>query len=102
MEWKPIEEERIWDDINCAWKRMSSEQRNLWEIIKIIPEKWKQEPWENEGGGFWVVAIIGKTVVWFNDIEDGYNKVNLFRIQKNRRILVQPRRARVGYSENNK
>jgi hypothetical protein len=88
MEWKPIEEERIWDDINCAWKRMSSEQRNLWEIIKIIPEKWKQEPWENEGGGFWVVAIIGKTVVWFNDIEDGYNKVNLFRIQKNRRILV--------------
>ncbi len=26
------------------------------------------------GGGFWVVAIIGNTVVWFNDIEDGFNR----------------------------
>lgn len=26
-----------------------------------------------EGGGFWVVAILGKSVVYYNDIEEGYN-----------------------------
>jgi hypothetical protein len=25
------------------------------------------------GGGFWVVAIMGERVVWFNDIEEGFN-----------------------------
>ncbi|WP_028582204.1 hypothetical protein [Desulfogranum japonicum] len=74
MKWQPIKEEEIWDDLNQSWKRMSYEQRNLWEVIKIIPEKWKQDPWGNAGDGFWVVAIIGKTVVWYNDIEEGYNR----------------------------
>lgn len=74
MNWQPISEEKIWDDINSAWKRMSFQQRNFWEIIRIDPEKWIQNPWGEEGNGFWVVAIIGKTVVWYNDIEDGYNR----------------------------
>jgi hypothetical protein len=26
------------------------------------------------GGGFWAVALVGQTVVWFNDIEDGFNR----------------------------
>lgn len=26
-----------------------------------------------EGGGFWVVAILGKSVIYYNDIEEGYN-----------------------------
>ncbi|WP_457321144.1 hypothetical protein [Roseateles sp. P5_E11] len=29
--------------------------------------------WEG-GGGFWAVAVIGGMVVWFNDIEDGFNR----------------------------
>ena len=74
MMWQPITEEQIWDKINEAWKRMTPPQRNLWEVIRIDPEKWKQEPWGKEGNGFWVVAIFGKTVVWYNDIEDGFNR----------------------------
>ena len=46
----------------------------IWEIIKIHPVKWHQEPYGNEGGGFWVVALIGSTVIWFNDIEGGFNQ----------------------------
>jgi len=74
MTWKPITEAEIWDDINASWERMSMPQRKLWEVIKIDPEKWLQDPWGNEGGGFWVVAIFGKNVVWYNDIEDGFNR----------------------------
>lgn len=74
MEWKAITEEQLWDDLNSSEARMSREQRNLWEVIRILPEKWKQVPWGNEGEGFWVIAIYGRTAIWYNDIEDGYNR----------------------------
>ncbi len=45
----------------------------FWEYIKIKPEKWIEKTMGNEGGGFWVVGIIGKSVIYFNDIEEGYN-----------------------------
>jgi hypothetical protein len=72
--WKPISEELIWQKINDSWGRMSPPQQRLWELIKVPPEKWKQNPWGNEGGGFWVVAIYGNTVIWYNDIEEGFNR----------------------------
>jgi hypothetical protein len=28
----------------------------------------------SSGGGFWVVAIVGQTVIWYNDIEEGFNR----------------------------
>ena len=46
---------------------------NLFEALRIEPEKWLLEPWGNEGGGFWVVAVCGKWAVWYNDIEEGFN-----------------------------
>ncbi len=52
---------------------MNPAQRSLWEATKIAPEKWTQEPYGRDGGGFWVVALLGRNVVWFNDIEDGFN-----------------------------
>ena len=30
-------------------------------------------PWGDRDGGFWVVAVIGRHAVYFNDIEDGFN-----------------------------
>lgn len=74
MNWQPISEGKIWDDINDSYDRMSIEQRRVWETIKIIPEKWMQEPWGAEGAGFWVVAIVGNSVIWYNDIEEGWNR----------------------------
>ena len=72
--WKPTSEEEILEEINAAWRRMSIPQRRLWETISIEPEKWQQHPWGDEGSGFWAVAILGRTVVWYNDIEDGFNR----------------------------
>ena len=53
---------------------MDWEQTYFWESIKIDPVKWDLHPWGDEGGGFWVVAIMGNTVLWYNDIEDGFNR----------------------------
>ncbi|MBN1009126.1 hypothetical protein [Amphritea pacifica] len=74
MAWEPISEEELRSDIEDALDRMSLEQRKIWDVIKIEPKKWHQEPWGNEGGGFWVVALIGDRVIWYNDIEDGFNQ----------------------------
>ncbi len=67
-------EEEIWDEINSSWERMSYPQRNLWEVIRIDYEKWQQHPYGDKGGGFWVVAIFGNTIIWYNDIEEGFNR----------------------------
>jgi len=73
MGWEPISEAEIWDELNQAAGRMTVPQERFWEAIRIPPEKWAQEPYGNLGGGFWAVAVIGRIVVWFNDIEDGFN-----------------------------
>jgi hypothetical protein len=74
MDWSPLSESDLWDLMNEAWDRMSVEQRRLWDVIRVSPAKWRLNPWGNQGNGFWVVAVIGNTVVWYNDIEDGFNR----------------------------
>jgi hypothetical protein len=69
-----VNETDLLDEVNRDWNQMSLVQRRLWEVIKIPPQKWQQHPWGDAVGGFWVVAILGSTVVWFNDIEEGFNR----------------------------
>ena len=74
MKWRPTSESEIWEQLNKSYERMSLPQRRLWEVIKIAPIKWSQLPYGDEGNGFWVVAIFSSTVIWYNDIEDGFNR----------------------------
>lgn len=74
MDWQPTSEAEIWDEMNAAWDRMNIPQRRLWQAIRINPEKWQLHPWGDAGGGFWVVGVIGNIVVWYNDIEGGFNR----------------------------
>ena len=74
MKPQSISEAGIWEEINSSYERMSLEQKRFWEVIKINPEKWQEEICGREGGGFWAVAIIGKSVIWYNDIEEGFNR----------------------------
>jgi len=73
MDWEPISEARLWDKIIAAEGRMNPQIFRLWEAIKINPEKWTHKTYGKPSGGFWVVAIIGNRVIWFNDNEDGFN-----------------------------
>jgi len=51
----------------------SEEQCSFFAQASIAPAKWRLSPWGDEGGGFWVVAVHGSRVLWYNDIEDGFN-----------------------------
>jgi hypothetical protein len=74
MKWEPILESELLEELNNSFNRMNDKQKKLWDIIKISPEKWRQEPYGNEGNGFWVIAIFDNTVIWYNDIEEGFNQ----------------------------
>ncbi|MDD1609339.1 MAG: hypothetical protein LUO95_01670 [Methylococcaceae bacterium] len=75
MDWQPISELEILDNIILAEARMNIEQQRFWNTIKINPKKWQQTTYGDgdEGNGFWAVAVIEQFVIWFNDIEDGFN-----------------------------
>ncbi|MGB7195561.1 MAG: hypothetical protein WBD81_19065 [Collimonas pratensis] len=74
MDWEPISEASLWDKINAAEIRMNPQQARLWEAIRVLPHKWEEKSYGELGNGFWIVAIIGTTVIWYNDIEDGFNR----------------------------
>jgi hypothetical protein len=71
--WKPIIIDKLEAVIEESELDMSKGCLRFWEYIKINPEKWNLSPEGDVGGGFWVVAVIGKTCIYYNDIEDGFN-----------------------------
>lgn len=74
VDWEPISEAALGDRIRQGYADMPREHQHLWDAISIVPAKWEQHPYGDAGGGFWAVAVIGRTVIWFNDVEDGFNR----------------------------
>lgn len=74
-----MDEAKLWDLINDSRERMSPSQKRLWERVQVAPAKWACEPHSGINGGFWVVGLIGQSVVWFNDIEDGFQRSSYVR-----------------------
>jgi len=74
VDWKPISKAAVQARIAQAVARMTTAQLRLWKAIEVEPVKWQQHPYRDQGGGFWVVAVIGQTVIWYNDIEEGFNR----------------------------
>lgn len=73
MDWTPIDREELQRWIERGLAAAGDEIRALFARIGRQPSKWQLHPWGNLGGGFWVVAVLGNRVVWFNDIEEGFN-----------------------------
>lgn len=74
VEWKPISKEALLQRIAQGEARMQSAELRFWKMMRIEPVKWRQDPYGTEGQGFWVVGLIGISVIWYNDIEDGFNR----------------------------
>jgi hypothetical protein len=74
VDWEPITEAALVDRIAQGVARMPRSHLHLWEAIRVDPQKWQHHPYGDPGGGFWVVAIVGQTVIWYNDIEEGFNR----------------------------
>lgn len=75
-EWGPISLIELHDQIQKTETNLTGELWNFWQLIKIEPTKWAEKDYGDEGGGFWVVAICGTKIIWYNDIEDGFNISN--------------------------
>jgi hypothetical protein len=71
--WEPLSEQSLIDMVEEAELFMTSGCQRFWNHIKINHQKWRLSPEGDLGGGFWVVALIGNTCIYYNDIEDGFN-----------------------------
>lgn len=74
MDLPPLSEEELWDLILDAEERMDRRERRFWECVRIDPQRWECPYWGDSVGGFWAVGLIGTTVIWYNEIEDGFNQ----------------------------
>ncbi|TRC90061.1 hypothetical protein FJV80_06385 [Mesorhizobium sp. WSM4310] len=68
-----LNEVALWELINESRYRMSLAQRRLWDLIRIDPEQWiHRSPTGNVS--IWVVALIGRGVISYNDAENGFDR----------------------------
>lgn len=71
--WTPISIDELDTRIIRGELKLSGQILSFWNLIKIKPSKWHEAEYGDEGGGFWVVAVFENTVIFYNDIEDGFN-----------------------------
>ncbi|ETA72920.1 MULTISPECIES: hypothetical protein [Mesorhizobium] len=71
-----MSEATLWDLINAGQDRMSFAQRRLWDMISIDPEQWIHRTPAGEDHRIWVVALIGRTLISYNDFEHGFDRSN--------------------------
>lgn len=62
----------LYNEIQKSESDLEGELLNFWHLIKIIPIKWDQKDYSIDSS-FWVVAICGKRIIWYNDVEGGFN-----------------------------
>jgi hypothetical protein len=74
MAWSPITREALEVEVRLDLAECSAEQIAYFQrVVLDDPVRWQLSPYGDEGGGFWVVARDGRRVLWWNDIEDGWN-----------------------------
>lgn len=74
--WPPIALENLYAEINKTEHLLEKELRNFWKLIKVEPVKWSEKEFGADSDGFWVIAICGKRIIWYNDIEEGFTISN--------------------------
>lgn len=70
-EWKPVSFAELNEIIQSA--HFDGELLRFWQLIRVEPTKWSEKSNGAEGGGFWIVGIFGSYVLWYSDIEEGFN-----------------------------
>jgi hypothetical protein len=73
VNWEPISRESLGRLIVKELAEARPEDQALFTSAAVEPAKWQLSPWGDLGGGFWVVAVMEDRVLWYNDIEDGFN-----------------------------
>jgi hypothetical protein len=73
MTWNPIDRSELEAMISRDLMDCAEDQKQVFARARVTPRKWKLSPWGDAGGGFWVVATCRDRVLWYNDIEEGFN-----------------------------
>jgi hypothetical protein len=73
MDWRPLTRDELHSVLERELPGCSDEQRDYFKTVAFEPMKWRQSPYGDEGGGFWAIAADNHRVLWYNDIEDGFN-----------------------------
>src|SRR5262245_10455051 len=73
VESAPVDREELRSILERELARCSAELRAFFARIAIAAVRWRQSPWGDSSGGFWAVATYEGQVLWYNDIEDGFN-----------------------------
>ena len=73
MTWTPITIDEINELILKTERELDGDILNFWRLIRIQPTKWNEDDYGKDGNGFWVVGLIGTKVIYYNDIEEGFN-----------------------------
>jgi hypothetical protein len=73
MTWKSMSLDHLLSILSHDLEECSAAEREFFRQASIAPTKWSLPPWGDEGGGFWVVAVHLDRVLWYNDIEEGFN-----------------------------
>ncbi len=73
---KTIELELLKDLILKSQSLMSDDMSSSWDEFKIEPQRWEETSNESGYDSFWVVAMLGNEVIWFNDETEGFNISN--------------------------
>ncbi|MCB9165445.1 MAG: SRPBCC family protein [Flavobacteriales bacterium] len=79
IDWEPIGRQELGELIANGLAKTTAGDRSLFTCSAIEPAKWRLTPWGDMGGGFWAVAVMEDRVLWYNDIEEGFN-VSRFEI----------------------
>lgn len=71
--WQPISICELKKLIESGLSKMNNDHLKIWKKISIEPEKWIEYKYGKESGGFWTIAISENKIIWYNDIEEGFN-----------------------------
>ncbi|MCB9883676.1 MAG: hypothetical protein H6832_17350 [Planctomycetes bacterium] len=71
---QPMSAAEIHARVDDDYEALSPERRRLFDALRIAPERWQLHPWGDACGGFWVVALFGRHALYYNEIEDGFNR----------------------------
>jgi len=78
--WSPVTEPDLLTMLQDAESRMEGASAALWQLIRLPkPELWQQHPWADEVCGFWVVAVMGKVCIYYNDRSRGFSSGHFVR-----------------------
>jgi hypothetical protein len=73
MSWGPISLVELESLVDRDLAECDEELQAFFSRFRIAPTKWRQSPWGDQGNGFWALAVHRDRVLWYNDIEGGFN-----------------------------